>query len=1025
MELNQVLSELQYLESPNYLQGKALESDRDSGHIFRKALDECGLKGVYVLNAAAFDESRGNVPVVYVCEADTEAKAREIHRKVWNQNVVPFVLVVSRGWIRLYRGFHYDRLEQDAFRFLEDFNQISAQLKEIQSASIDCGDIWKDLGKEVTPEKRVDWRLLENLGQLDQWLLSQGIKDRHLAHSMIGKFVYFRYLRQRGILSDARLEKWGIIPEDVFSHDAKLTPFIELVGFVDEWLNGAVFPLPVAKIEEFGADRLRKVASVFHGEQVGTGQLPLFDIYDFSFIPIETLSVIYEQFLHATLHPSGKSQGAERGAYYTPVPVVNFMLDRLDSKLPLRTGMKVLDPSCGSGAFLVQCYRKLVERQSQEVGRRLRPSELGNILTNHIFGVDIDEDACQIAELSLALTLLDYIDPPDLTETKWKLPSLREKNIFCANAFDDGADWYIQSRKHPFQWIVGNPPWKELKPNKLDSADRMAWDWMVANDKLRPVGGNQLAEALVWRTAELLDQGGSAALLMPAMTLFKYESAGFRRSFLAQNTLWSVANFANLAEVLFAGRATLPAATFFFSLVDPECQNQCDALIETYSPLVANQAASRTGELKRCQETWNIVVNSNDLKEVSQREVADGQSLPWKIAMWGSPVDARVLTNVEKRFPTIGGLEEDKLLIVSQGMELRPNGAAETERHDELAGQLTLDVGPLKNKRFLLHFPAESLIRISPNHVSARQGRFKLPASVCDPPHVLVGASRNFSVYSEDFIVVPARQIGIASPSSDRKLLKALALYLNSDFVSYHQFLIATQHGIQKSINTLRALKALPVPFDADSDLTQWEELHEKIQRACSQRDDFAGTDLVAELNDLTFESLKLSARYRAAIDDLVQVRMRLTKGKIALEAVRAPTNEEQLAYATVLRDELDEFVIQSSKTRHRVGLFSDFGLVTIDLVERQNKSIELTFHEATELAAKRMVEARSHLMERKSQWLYFNRNLRYYEGPRTYMMKPLQRMQWTRTQAIEDARSIIADSLGAESPTLNGASIS
>ena len=202
--------------------------------------------------------------------------------------------------------------------FLEDFNQISVQLKEIQSASIDCGDIWKDLGKEVTPEKRVDWRLLENLGQLDKWLLSEGFEDRHSAHSMIGKFVYFRYLRQRGILSDARLEKWGIKPEDVFSHGAKLTPFIELVGYVDEWLNGSFFPLPDAKIKEFGVDRLRKVASVFHGEQVETGQLPLFDIYDFSFIPIETLSVIYEPkgvllipiVLKATVKPNPSS------AYY-------------------------------------------------------------------------------------------------------------------------------------------------------------------------------------------------------------------------------------------------------------------------------------------------------------------------------------------------------------------------------------------------------------------------------------------------------------------------------------------------------------------------------------------------------------------------------------------------------------------------------------------------------------------------------------------------------------------------------------
>ena len=41
----------------------------------------------------------------------------------------------------------------------------------------------------------------------------------------------------------------------------------------------------------------------------------------------------------------------------------------------------------------------------------------GALLTANIFGVDIDEDACQIADLSLALTLLVYIDPPDLTKT--------------------------------------------------------------------------------------------------------------------------------------------------------------------------------------------------------------------------------------------------------------------------------------------------------------------------------------------------------------------------------------------------------------------------------------------------------------------------------------------------------------------------------------------------------------------------------------------------------------------------------
>src|ERR1035438_1988004 len=226
---------------------------------------------------------------------------------------------------------------------------------------------------------------------------------------MIGKFVYLHYLRQRDILSNSRLEQWGVDPEHIFT---RLTTFTDLVQNVDEWLNGSVFPISANKIKEFGADRLRKMASVFRGEEAMSGQLPLFDIYDFSFIPIETLSVIYEQFLHSTLRPSGKSEGKVKGAYYTPVPLVNYMLDKLDSRKPLQAGMRVLDLSCGSGAFLVQCYRKLIERRLQELGRHLRPAELGRILTNHIFGVDIDEDACQIAELSLALTLLEYVDPP-------------------------------------------------------------------------------------------------------------------------------------------------------------------------------------------------------------------------------------------------------------------------------------------------------------------------------------------------------------------------------------------------------------------------------------------------------------------------------------------------------------------------------------------------------------------------------------------------------------------------------------
>ena len=1017
MDLDWVLDSLQYRGSPNFLFGKRLESDRDFGHVYRKAQQaECNLHGAYVLNAAAYDLPQGNVPVVYVCEAKSETEARQIHRRVWNQNVVPFLLVVSPAWVRLYPGFRYDRdvgrdPREGALQILTDFNQVTSQLGALRADSIDSGQVWQAFEKDTAPERRVDWQLLDNLRALDEWLRGNGVEDQRLSHAMVGKFVYLHYLRQRDILSDSRLQQWGLDPEHLFT---RLTTFTDLVQNVDEWLNGSVFPISSHKIKEFGADRLRKMASVFRGEEAMSGQLPLFDVYDFSFIPIETLSVIYEQFLHSTLHPSGTSEGKVKGAYYTPVPLVNYMLDKLDSHMPLQFGMRVLDLSCGSGAFLVQCYRKLIERRLQELGRRLRPAELGRILTNHIFGVDIDEDACQIAELSLALTLLEYVDPPDLTETRFQLPALRERNIHCANAFDDDSPWYVDGRKRPFQWIVGNPPWKDLNPAKLEDDERPAWQWMLKNNSACPVGGNQLAEAFAWRASEVLDAKGSVALLLPAMTLFKYESTAFRRTFLTCHLLWSVGNFANLAEVLFGGRSRLPAAAFFYSPM-PESARE-DALagvIETYSPLVANQPAPHTGG--RRKKTWNIVVNSGEVQDVAYSNVVDGNPVPWKISMWGSAIDAKVLQAVERNFRTVGDLEDSGQLIVSQGPELRGSVGEKSsnEYHSELVDTAILDTDSLKGLRYLLRFPETSIRRLTDSEVFVnKRAGIKRKLSVCQPPHVIVSASRNFAVYSEDSLVVPARQIGVTSSSGDLSILKAIALYLNSDFVTYHQFLTSTESGVQKTRNTLKALRSIPLPFDATT-TREWEDLYSRIANESVGRDDFDRPELVKELNDLTSEALRLSPRSRSAVADLVRIRLGLNQGKMEPSAVGQPSGDEIQVYGRALQDELNDFIGQSSTTRHRVDILvgSGSGMVAVELVAGIDHRT-VSVWAASDSEAQQLEETRQRLIEQRAQWLYFNRNLRVYEGSRTYMLKPLQRFHWTRTQAVQDASEIIADCL-------------
>lgn len=1047
MELKEVLGVLGYDQSPNFLTSDQLATDADNAHIYRKAQDKCGLAGAYTLRGSRFDKAQADVPVVYVCLAQSEQDAELIHRRVWNQNIVPFVLVISPNNVRLYSGFRYARPVQQHFgdqetgvlRVIGSFNEIASSLAAFRAESVDTGNLWKEWGPSVTPETRVDWELLANLEKLDQWLVTSGIEDRSLSHAIIGKFVYLRYLRDREILSDRKLDEWGVGARDVFSREAKLEAFNLVIDGLDEWLNGSVFPIADYKIRQLGVQRIRQVAAVFQGDTLD-GQLHLdFDKYDFSFIPIETLSVIYQQFLHSSEKRSGKSKGRLRGAYYTPVPLVNFMLDQLETRRPLRTGMRVIDASCGSGVFLVQCFRRLIEQQVREnKGGAPRPVELRDLLTDHIFGVDTDSDACQIAELSLILTLLDYVKPPDLTHTRFKLPPLRGKNIFHGNAFAAPPEWGPKLFRQPFDWVVGNPPWIELNPKELNPLDRPIYEWMQANKSNCPTGGNQTAEAFAWRACDFTAPRGVVGLLIPAMTLFKYESKSFREAFFEKTDAWSVANFSNLAEVLFAGRSRVPAAALFYSYRHGDEERPHPDTVEIYSPLVANQVVHDPGRSGRRLEIWNIVINASEVREIRYRDVLSGDALPWKIATWGSPFDDRLLSTVSRRWPTLADLEDRGDLIISQGLELRAGRdkkktAEKLESHPELAGKPILDVGPLKRRRYVFRLPHEAVALVPADKTYVRKGRFTLPFSVCAPPHLLVGASRSFSIFHDDFLIVTPRQIGIGLKSGNATLLRALALFLNSDFANYHQFFRSPELGVKRARATLQALRSLPVPFASDDStaMASWEELYRRTQSlsengiSVEELDEGILPDdvsrILKDLNDLANEALRLDVRQRAAVHDLVHVRLALVDGKVGKAATRFPRKSEIESYARMLQTELDGFLGDDVAARHRIQIVCDkqSGIVEIEPIRDSVTPQPIAISDVASDTASEFEMARSLLLRQSSQWVYFNRNLRIYDGDKTYLFKPMRRMHWLESQAMIDAGEVIAETMQQDAAPL------
>jgi hypothetical protein len=1008
------IAALGYDRSPSFVRSCELEARTcySHHHVYRKARAECGLEGVYLLD----DPTRpAEVPVVFCCRAENEADASRIHRCVWNQNVVPFVLIETPRKVRLYSGFRFapDRAGDFESGVLEAslaFTEVATRLAALRADAIDTGAVWDRWHDALDTRARVDWSLLEELRRLETELRKRGL-DRGHTHALIGKFIYLKYLRERKILSDRKLAKWHLTAADLFGNNAKVEAFGEANRHLDEWLNGAVFPMPGDAVR---ADHLQLVARVFIGG-TAAGQLAMdLGIFDFAFIPIETISTIYEQFLHAP-EEGRESRGREAGAYYTPIPVVNYMLGELESRRPLAEGMRVLDPSCGSGTFLVQCYRTLVEKRLRR--GEVRPAELRDLLTRHIFGVDRDGDACQVTELSLILALLDYTTPPDLENSpQFRLPTLRGNNIFHADYFDPESGWASRRDALKVDWLVGNPPWRDARDTVPD--DRLALEWMRGHAGEYPVGGNQVAEAFVWHSLPLLAENAAAALLLPAMTLFKLESTRFRAQFFQTVQAWCVANFANLAYVLFAGRSQSPALALFFQPRHGSEEGPApDERLLAFTPLLANQRASRTAGRGRLRDTWGVVVNGAELRELRPAAIADGGFRAWKTAMWGSSRDDKLLARMAGRFPSLAEFATEHELRVHEGFQLRVADSGEdTQPMPELAGAKQVDFDKLRKCGRIFAFPPEAISTIPTEMAYVRSRGGLAGVGVSRPPHVIVDASRRFAVFSDEFIAVPPRKIGIAGPRRVADLLKALSVYLSSRFCVYQQFFTTPEWGVRTSLATLDALRSMPVPLGrlSDAERRDWAALQEHLAAESRSRGTPSDASL-DELDDRVCRILGITPAERLLVEDFVRWDMQLVKGKVMAGVVAAPSLRDLQAYLTTLKGELDDFVGRDADVSHSVQAVraEASAMLAVRLVRgAAEPPIVVSAHQTTAAALARV---REQLLERHSQWLYFERCLTVYQGGAMYVLKPLEMIHWTRRQAVLDADEIVAETLGGQ----------
>jgi len=439
------------------------------------------------------------------------------------------------------------------------------------------------------------------LAEIESWrealahniaLRNPGLSNRQLNYAVqitIDRIIFLRICEDRGI------ERYGELMALLNGHDV----YGRLMGLfrkADDRYNSGLFHFLPEKDRPEGPDELTP--------EIVVDDKPLKDIlrslyypdspYEFSVLPAEILGQVYEQFLgkvitltaghHARVEdkPEVKKAG---GVFYTPAYIVDYIVKQTVGKLlegrsvtfyktkppKLDRALRVLDPACGSGSFLLGAYQLLLDwyrdyyvshdpqtwaqtkhppiYQCPRTGWRLTITERKRILLDHIFGVDIDTQAVEVTKLSLLLRVLEGEKDLALFHNERALPDLAA-NIKCGNSLI-GPDFYIGQqlamfdeeecyRINAFDWhaefpsifkdggfdaVVGNPPYRMLQPHNTNKhvLAYLRRNYVATEFKI------EMFHLFMQRGILLLKEGGYHGHIVPTTLLNNVYAENLRR----------------------------------------------------------------------------------------------------------------------------------------------------------------------------------------------------------------------------------------------------------------------------------------------------------------------------------------------------------------------------------------------------------------------------------------------------------------------------------------------------------------
>jgi len=526
--------------------------------------------------------------------ADRPLDAKEIEQAInyAYHKSVPWAVLTNFGQLKIYNTeWVGKRFEEN--RFLEftvdEYIDRFDELKMLGRESMVLGELDRyaeRVGKKLK-RKPVTTAIFENFLRW-QKLLSRNIAEHDVINRLekeeiaegvqrlLNRFIFIRTCEDRSMENEilrGALRQWKL---------EKKKPLIRYLSDIFYDLNlvydSDLFSPHFAGEVHVDNEIMEKVINELYESEDGTK-------WHFSDIDADVLGSIYEKYLATITSESGsvltrESKRKEMGIFYTPTFIVDYIVKNtlgevLSSLKYVRDieKVRILDPACGSGSFLIkayeilyECYRKLNTGDNELLlDDKLSQYSL-NILTKNLYGVDLDKKAVEITQLNLLIRA---------ARRRGRLPPL-SGNIVRGNSLISGEpeelEEYFGKRwreKHPLNWeekfpkvmeeggfdvIIGNPPYVRIQSLDEDEVEYF-------NDKYKSATKNyDIYVLFVERGLSLLKRGGVLGYILPSKFFNADYGKGLRKVIAGGKFLYKIVNFKDFQ--VFDGATTYTCLLF-------------------------------------------------------------------------------------------------------------------------------------------------------------------------------------------------------------------------------------------------------------------------------------------------------------------------------------------------------------------------------------------------------------------------------------------------------------------------------